>query len=63
MRSKAPLTLHDEPYRNLRQIRVSIQKTSKVAAKIAPPVPNEALVMAGAEFLLSMVEARWAQEW
>src|SRR6185312_914345 len=36
-------------------------KTSKVAAKNAPPVPNEALVMAGAEFLLSMVEARLAR--
>jgi len=31
-----------------------------VGAKIAPSVPNEALVMAGTEFLLSMVEARLA---
>jgi acetyl-CoA carboxylase carboxyl transferase subunit alpha len=45
----------------LRQIRVSIHKTSKVGAKIAPSVPNEALVMAGAELLLSMVEARLAR--
>jgi acetyl-CoA carboxylase carboxyl transferase subunit alpha len=39
---------------------VSIQKNSKVGAKIAASVPNEALVMAGTEFLLSMVEARLA---
>ena len=32
-----------------------------MGAKNAPPVPNEALVMAGAEFLLSMVEARLAR--
>jgi acetyl-CoA carboxylase carboxyl transferase subunit alpha len=32
-----------------------------VGAKIAPSVPNEALVMAGAELLLSMVEARLAR--
>ncbi len=32
-----------------------------MVAKIAPPVPNEALVMAGAELLLSMVEARLAR--
>jgi acetyl-CoA carboxylase carboxyl transferase subunit alpha len=32
-----------------------------VSANIAPSVPNEALVMAGAELLLSMVEARLAR--
>jgi acetyl-CoA carboxylase carboxyl transferase subunit alpha len=32
-----------------------------MGAKIAPSVPNEALVMAGAELLLSMVEARLAR--
>jgi acetyl-CoA carboxylase carboxyl transferase subunit alpha len=32
-----------------------------VGAKIVPSVPNEALVMAGAELLLSMVEARLAR--
>jgi acetyl-CoA carboxylase carboxyl transferase subunit alpha len=42
-------------------MRVSIQKNSKVGAKIAPPAPNEALVVAGAELLLSMVEARVAR--
>jgi acetyl-CoA carboxylase carboxyl transferase subunit alpha len=41
-------------------MRVSIQKNPKLGAKIAPSVPNEALVMAGTEFLLSMVEARLA---
>ncbi len=45
----------------MRRMRVSIQKISKVRAKNAPPVPDEALVMAGAEFLLSMVEARLAR--
>ena len=47
--------------RNLRQIRVSIQKNPKLGAKIAASVPNEALVMAGTELLLSMVEARLAR--
>ena len=32
-----------------------------MSANIAPSVPNEALVMAGAELLLSMVEARLAR--
>jgi acetyl-CoA carboxylase carboxyl transferase subunit alpha len=46
---------------NLRRIRVSIQKNSKLGAKISPSAPNEALVMAGTELLLSMVEARLAR--
>ena len=59
--SAGSIRLQEQPYRNLRRIRVSIQKNSKLGAKIAPSVPNEALVMAGAELLLSMVEARLAR--
>src|ERR1700730_12479360 len=35
-------------------------RSSKAQAKDAPPVANDALVMTGVEFLLSMVESRWA---
>src|SRR3984893_13486767 len=40
-------------------MRVSIPKTSKPGAKGVPPAANDP-VMTGVEFLLSMVEARWA---
>ena len=37
-------------------------RSSKAQQKGAPPVANDALVMTGVEFLLSMVESRWASK-
>ena len=41
-------------------MKVPNPRSSKAQAKGASPVANDALVMTGVEFLLSMVEARWA---
>ena len=41
-------------------MKVPRYRSSKAQSKDAPPVANDALVMTGVEFLLSMVESRWA---
>jgi len=41
-------------------MRASIHKITKAGTKGAPPLADDALVMTGVEFLLSMVESRWA---
>jgi acetyl-CoA carboxylase carboxyl transferase subunit alpha len=41
-------------------LRVAIPKISKPGAKGTPPAATDPVVMTGVEFLLSMVEARWA---
>jgi acetyl-CoA carboxylase carboxyl transferase subunit alpha len=41
-------------------MKVPKYRSSKAQPKDAPPVANDALVMTGVEFLLSMVESRWA---
>ena len=41
-------------------MKVPKYRSSKAQEKDAPPVANDALVMTGVEFLLSMVESRWA---
>src|ERR1700693_3576429 len=41
-------------------MKVPRYRSSKAHEKDAPPVANDALVMTGVEFLLSMVESRWA---
>ena len=41
-------------------MKVPNYRNPKAQAKGAPDVANDALVMTGVEFLLSMVEARWA---
>jgi acetyl-CoA carboxylase carboxyl transferase subunit alpha len=41
-------------------MKVPKYRSSKAHEKDAPPVANDALVMTGVEFLLSMVESRWA---
>jgi len=41
-------------------MKVSKFRSSKAHEKGAPPMANDALVMTGVEFLLSMVESRWA---
>src|ERR1700693_1432399 len=41
-------------------MKVPRYRSSKAHEKDAPPVANDTLVMTGVEFLLSMVESRWA---
>jgi hypothetical protein len=41
-------------------MKVPKYRSSKAQPKDAPTVANDALVMTGVEFLLSMVESRWA---
>src|SRR6266404_3293232 len=43
-------------------MKVPKYRSSKAQPKDAPPVANDALVMTGVEFLLSMVESRWASK-
>src|ERR1700690_825211 len=44
----------------MRRIRASIQRSAGLQAATAPAATNAMLVVTGTEFLLSMVEARWA---
>src|SRR5216684_8460551 len=46
--------------RNMRRIRASIHRSAVLQSATAPAAPNAMLVVTGAEFLLSMVEAGWA---
>ncbi len=41
-------------------MKVRRYRSAKAQEKVAPTVANDALVMTGVEFLLSMVESRWA---